>query len=103
MNTLQRARHLNSSASTPIRKVITPCPITIVLFTSVMSLNNIIGLLRRWTMDFVSRLLSKISNPVEFSVGAQNHRHAHRRSQPVVSSQAHRNGQKPLVVFSHAH
>jgi len=58
---------------------------------------------RRWTMDFVSRLLSKISNPVEFSVGAQNHRHAHRRSQPVVSSQAHRNGQKPLVVFSHAH
>ena len=28
--------------------------------------------LRRWTMDFVSRLLSKISNPVEFSVGAQN-------------------------------
>ena len=47
MNTLERARHLNSSASTPIRKVITPCPITIVLFTSVMSLNNIIGLLRR--------------------------------------------------------
>jgi hypothetical protein len=52
--------------------VITPCPITIVLFTSVMSLNNIIGLPRRWTMDFVSRLLSKISKPVEFSVGEQN-------------------------------
>src|SRR6516162_6038432 len=33
VNTLQRARHLNSFASTPIRKVFTPCPITIVLFT----------------------------------------------------------------------
>src|SRR5262249_11806092 len=69
MNILERARHLNSSASTPIRKVITPSRITIALFTLVMSLNDIIGLLRRWTMDYASRLLSKMSNPVGFSVG----------------------------------
>ena len=72
MNTLERARHLNSSASAPIQKVITPCPITIALFTSVLSLSNIIGLLRRWTMDFASRLLSKMSKPAGFSGGAQN-------------------------------
>ena len=36
MNTLGQARHLNSSASAPIRKVITPYRITIALFTSVM-------------------------------------------------------------------
>jgi hypothetical protein len=61
-----------ASASAPNQKVITPCPITIALFTSVMSLSNIIGLLRRWTMDFVSRLLSKMSKPAGFSGGAQN-------------------------------
>src|SRR5262249_31149716 len=72
MNTLGRARHLNSSASAPIRKVITPCRITIALFTSVMSLSNIIGLLRRWTMDFASWLLSRMSNPAGYLVGAQN-------------------------------
>src|SRR5215472_17005088 len=72
MDTLGRARHLNSSASAPIRKVITPCRITITLFTSVMSPSNIIGLLRRWTMDFASWLLSRMSNPAGYYVGAQN-------------------------------
>src|SRR5262249_44602938 len=55
-----------------IRKVITPCRITITLFTSVMSPSNIIGLLTRWTMDFASWLLSRMSNPAGYYVGAQN-------------------------------
>src|SRR6516164_2613568 len=71
MNTLARARHLNSSASTPIRKVITPSRITIALCTLVMSLSNIIGLPRRWTMDYAWRSLLKMSNRAGFSV-AQN-------------------------------
>ena len=71
MNNLEQARHLNSSANAPIRKVITPSHVITALFTLVTSPSNIIGLLRRWTMDFASRLLSKLSNPVGFSV-AQN-------------------------------
>jgi len=62
---------LSSSAGLPIRAAITPCRTTIALFTSVMSLSSIIGLLMRWTTDFASRSLSKMSN-LAGSPGAQN-------------------------------
>ena len=72
MNTLERERHLRSFASAPIQEAIALCRITIALFISAMSRSNIIGLPRRWTMDFGSRSLSKKLSSVGSSVGAQS-------------------------------
>src|SRR5215469_9152373 len=72
MNTLERERHLRSFVSAPIQEAIALCRITIALFISAMSRSNIIGLPRRWTMDFGSRSLSKKLSSAGSSVGAQS-------------------------------
>ena len=72
MNTWERARHWSLSAGPLMRAALMPYRTNIVLFTSVLSLSNIIGLQRLWTMDFASRPLSMMLGSAGSSVAAQN-------------------------------